>query len=145
MNEEHVRTVTGGPGSEVASRVPAGSPDAGSPAWPGPAGSPEDLASRFAALGIDVPALTWHGDLASECGSYARGSPKARRNAAEVAGEAGAVREGTSGCGGWGTGSMAGRTWGSGCVLAGSGRWRATGLGGRAGAGPRRGTWWDGA
>lgn len=28
------------------------------------AGSPEDLAGRFAALGIDVPTLTWHGDLA---------------------------------------------------------------------------------
>lgn len=60
MNEEHVRTVTGDP----ASGVPGGSPDAGSPAWPGSAGSPEDLADRFAALGIDVPALTWHGDLA---------------------------------------------------------------------------------
>ena len=64
MNEERIRAATGDPASGVASRVLAGSLDAGAPAWPGPAGSPEDLAGRFAALGIDVPALTWHGNLA---------------------------------------------------------------------------------
>lgn len=48
--QESARAVTGGSGS-------------GTPAH-GPARSPEELAGRLAALGIDVPALTWHGDLA---------------------------------------------------------------------------------
>lgn len=55
MDEELVRAVTG---------VQAHSPDAGSWTWPGPAGSPAELTSRFAAAGIDVPGLTWHDDLA---------------------------------------------------------------------------------
>lgn len=63
MSEERVRAVTGHPGSCEVSCV-VGGLDAGSPAWSGPAASPEDLAGRFTALGIDVPALTWHGDLA---------------------------------------------------------------------------------
>ena len=38
--------------------------EGGPTAWPGPARSPDDLAGRCAALGIEVSALTWHGDLA---------------------------------------------------------------------------------